>query len=72
MNHSLLGLLLAATPILYQLDYRERVGVELAVPGLAGFEVTTSFETRYRPSDAPSKSLVDELSDQELGPDRDP
>lgn len=34
---------------LYQLDYRERFSLESELPGLGGFEIQGSFETRYRP-----------------------
>lgn len=49
MKNARITLLFSALPVLYQLDYRERVGVDLNVPGLAGFSVTKSFEVRSRP-----------------------
>lgn len=50
MKNARITLLFSVLPVLYQLDYRERVGVDLNVPGLAGFSVTKSFEVRSRPN----------------------
>lgn len=67
MNHLIALLLLA--PVFYQLDHRERVGVEFDVPGLAGLEVTKSFEVRYRPQskERESKNAETELDPEVLG-----
>jgi hypothetical protein len=43
--------------VFYQLDYRERFETELSIPGLAGFSVKKSFETRYRPNKDSLKSI---------------
>lgn len=61
--------LLMSLPVLYQLDHRERVGVEFDVPGLAGLEVTKSFEVRYRPQskERESKNAETELDPEVLG-----
>jgi hypothetical protein len=48
MKLKLLAYLIVAAPVFYQLDYRQRVEAELSIPGLAGFAVKKSFETRYR------------------------
>ncbi len=61
-----LSLILTA-PVFYQLDYRERVGVELDVAGLAGLEVTKSFEVRYRPK---AKTANSEKRSEELSNDK--
>lgn len=54
MKHALVALL--SLPVFYQLDYRERLGVEFDVPGLAGLEITKSFEVRYRPQSKEQES----------------
>lgn len=40
----------------YQLDYRERLSVDGEIPGLAGVEVTSSLEIRYRPKTKESET----------------
>jgi hypothetical protein len=49
MKKNIVTFILLIAPIFYQLDYRQRIGVEVSIPGLAGFELKKSFETRYRP-----------------------
>ena len=49
--------LLLTAPVFYQLDYRERIEASVAVPGLAGFAVKKSLESRYRPVKTDSKPL---------------
>lgn len=47
---------------LYQVDYRERFQTKLAIPGLSSWDITASFETRYRPKKLKQKKVL--ISDQ--------
>ncbi len=50
MKTKLLLYTLLLPPTFYQLDYRQRLEAEVSVPGIFGFVVKKSIETRYRPS----------------------
>ena len=58
MKTKFITYVLLTAPIFYQLDYRQRVQAEFSIPGLAGFVVKKSFETRYRPDSAKEAKLV--------------
>lgn len=49
MKIHILKYILIIAPVFYQLDYRQRSEVEVSLPGISGFAVKKSFETRYRP-----------------------
>lgn len=62
MKNKILTYILIAAPIFYQLDFRQRFETKVSIPGLAGFAVKKSFETRYRPSkDAKSISKIQKI-----------
>ena len=48
MKTKILIYIILSAPVFYQLDYRQRLSAEVAIPGLAGFKIKKSLETRYR------------------------